>query len=313
MVNQELYPTEKSPKIVSLFLIIAIVSLALAAIFVKLSEEEINPNAVIFHRSWIATIIFGLWKHFRTSNQQTSEEQNIQSESDKNPILWLLLGVGVCSLATQYCWVWSLTQTGAANATLLRNFTPVFTILAGWLLLKRQFNNKFLLGAAIAIGGVAVMGFNDWQVSSDVLQGDLLALFCAAFYSGTLLMVEHLRTKLDVTTILLWRCAVGTVLTIPTLFIDIHRIFPYSMGGWLAVIALTVVCQVLGQGMLYYCLKRLSASFVSITLLTEPIITAYFAWLFFSETLSFRKVVAFAAVLLGIYLAKSSSLAVNNE
>ena len=291
-------------------LAMAVISLSLAAIFIKLSEREISPNALVFHRFWIATIIFGVWNQLNTTCSQHSESQPLEQKTYNSQTLWLLLSLGACSSASLYCWVWALTQTGAANATLLRNLTPVFTILGGWLLLGQRFDNKFLIGTVIVVVGAIAIGFNDWQISSNTLQGDALALLCAVFYSASLLMVEQLRTQLNTTNIMLWRCAVGTVVTLPIMLISADRVFPYSISGWLAVIAFAIVCQVLGQGMLTYCLKQLSSGFVGIVLLLEPIITACVAWAIFSESLGLLNGVGFVMVLVGIYLAKSSSSAV---
>ena len=88
------------------------------------------------------------------------------------------------------------------------------------------------------------------------------------------------------------------------------QLFPYSWQSWVFIILLGLICQILGQGLVNYCLKRLSSGFVAISLLLSPIMTAIFAWMIFSESLSVLNGVAFAIVLLGIYLAKSSSSAV---
>jgi drug/metabolite transporter (DMT)-like permease len=84
------------------------------------------------------------------------------------------------------------------------------------------------------------------------------------------------------------------------------RVFPYSWQGWLAVIALAVICQAFGQGLLIHSLGRLSSGFVALFLLLEPAIAAIIAWLLFSERLSLLNWLAFSVVLVGIYLAKSS-------
>ena len=52
-------------------------------------------------------------------------------------------------------------------------------------------------------------------------------------------------------------------------------------------------------------LKQFSAGFVSLFLLLEPILTAIFAWIIFSEKLNFLNWIAFTTVLVGIYFAKS--------
>lgn len=286
-------------------LAIAVICLSLAAIFIKVSEREISPNALIFHRLWIATIIFGLWRQLKSS--QPSENQPVEQKTYNSQTISLLVALGICSAASQYCFVWSLTQTGAANATLLRNFTPVFTISSGWLLFGQRFDRKFLIGAVLAVGGAIAIGVNDWQISANNVQGDALAILCAVFYSGSLLLVEQLRTELDTATIMLWRCAVGAMVTLPIMLITTDRVFPSSTNGWLSVIAFALVCQVLGQGLLAYCLKQLSSGLVGITLLLEPCITACFAWAIFSESLNFLNRVAFFVVLIGIYLAISSA------
>ena len=62
MMNKKLYLQQQleQPSIIgaTASLVLAIISLSLASIFVKLSEQEISPNALVFHRLWIATIIF---------------------------------------------------------------------------------------------------------------------------------------------------------------------------------------------------------------------------------------------------------------
>ena len=45
--------------ILSLF--IALLTLSLAAIFIRFSEVELSSNATVFNRMWIATIFFGVW------------------------------------------------------------------------------------------------------------------------------------------------------------------------------------------------------------------------------------------------------------
>jgi drug/metabolite transporter (DMT)-like permease len=291
-------------------LAIAVICLSLAAIFIKLSEQEISPNALVFHRLWMATTIFGLWNQLSTKKEQNSDNQPVEQKNYASRTIALLLVSGVCSSAAQYSLVWSLTQTGAANATLLRNFTPIFTILGAWLLFGQQFDRRFLLGAVLVVGGGITIGLNDWHIASNSLQGDALAILSAVFYSGSMLIVERLRAELNTITIMLWRCAVGAVVTLPIMLISAERIFPSSILGWSSVIAFAVVCQVMGQGLLAYCLKHLSSGFVGIALLLEPVITTCLAWALFSEHLSRSNGVTFVVVLAGIYLAISSSSSV---
>lgn len=284
----------------------ALLAVSLAAIFIRLSEREISPNATVFNRLWIATVIFGLWNGAGATRRRMS---GAQVEGRSNYTLrdvMLLTAVGVVSSASLGFWAWSLTQTNVANSTVLRNLTPLFTTLGGWLLLGRRFDNRFLVGLAVALSGAIAIGMDDLQTAGDNLAGDIAALLSAMFYAGNLLIAEHLRTKFPATTILMWRCFIGSILVLPLVLLAGDRVFPYSWQGWLVVIGLAVICQAFGQGLLIHSLGRLSSGFVALFLLLEPVITAILAGVLFSETLSLFNWFAFSVVLAGIYLGKSS-------
>ncbi|MEG3878448.1 DMT family transporter, partial [Microcoleus sp. herbarium7] len=289
----------------------ALLAVSLAAIFIRFSEREISPNATVFNRLWIATAVFGLWKGAAAVRRRLSGDE-VEGRSNYSYTLrdfLLLTAVGVVSSASLGFWAWSLTQTNVANSTVLRNLTPLFTTLGGWLLLGRRFDGRFLLGLAVAVGGAIAIGIDDLQTAGDNFAGDIAALLSAIFYAGNLLIAEHLRAKFPATTILMWRCFIGSILILPLVLLAGDRVFPYSWQGWLAVIALAVVCQAFGQGLLIHSLGRLSSGFVALFLLLEPAITAILAWLLFAEQLTFFNWLAFSVVLAGIYLAKSSGYA----
>ncbi|MCC3408228.1 MAG: DMT family transporter [Microcoleus sp. PH2017_10_PVI_O_A] len=285
----------------------ALLAVSLAAIFIRLSEREIGPNATVFNRLWIATAVFGLWNGAGEARRRMSgDEVEVRSTYTLRDFI-LLTAVGVVSSASLGLWAWSLTQTNVANSTVLRNLTPLFTTLGGWLLLGRRFDSRFLVGLAVALGGAIAIGTKDLQIAGDNFAGDIAALLSAMFYAGNLLIAEHLRAKFPATTILMWRCFIGSILILPLVVLAGDRVFPYSWQGWLAVIALAVICQAFGQGLLIHSLGRLSSGFVALFLLLEPVITAILAWLLFAESLSLFNWFALAVVLAGIYLAKSSS------
>jgi drug/metabolite transporter (DMT)-like permease len=302
---------ENSPNwIILSYLTLALVAVSFAAIFIRLSEQEIGPSATVFNRLWIATVVFIFWDMIKYNiESNNSNNSNITPKKHKFTIKdrWLLLLVGAVSSASVVCWAWSLTETSVANSTVLRNLTPLFTSLGGWLLLNQRFDRRFLTGMSVAIMGAAAISWDDLTISLDNFFGDSLALLSAAFYGTNLLILEHLRNRFPATTILLWRCLIGAVLLLPFVLITERQLFPYSWQGWLVVIGLGVVCQAFGQGLLVYSLKQLSSGFVAVFLLLEPLITACLAWLIFAEKLSFFNSIAFLLVLIGIYLANSNN------
>ncbi|PSB05067.1 EamA family transporter, partial [filamentous cyanobacterium Phorm 46] len=144
----------------------ALLAVSLAAIFIRLSEREIGPNATVFNRLWIATVVFAVWNGAGEVRRRMSADRIEDVEGRSNYTLsdfLLLTAVGVVSSASLGFWAWSLTQTNVANSTVLRNLTPLFTTLGGWLLLGRRFDNRFLLGLAVAVLGAIAIGIDDLQ------------------------------------------------------------------------------------------------------------------------------------------------------
>jgi len=315
---------------------LAMPAVAFAPILIRWGEVEMSPNATIFDRLWIATLVLGLWNGMlalyhkfappKPTDSAISEPKILESKipGSKEPSttfstplttslkenLGLLLALGIFFGLSQVCWAWSLTQTAVTNSTIFHNLTPLFTIAGGWLLFQEKFDRRFLIGAAIAMGGAIALGAGDLQVSPDKLGGDLVSLLSAGLYGAYVLVIAKLRSQFTAATLLLWCSATGALFIFPTLLFIDAPILPHSWQGWMTIVSLGVICQVLGQGLIAYSLSRLSPGLVVLFQLLYPILTAIFAATIFLERLSLSNFIEFALVLLGIYLAKSSQYAV---
>ena len=304
-LKKESYEIEILVAIVSL--LIAILLMSFAGIFIKLSEFDISPNATVFNRLWIGALALGMWHVTKgvyinlKPDKQPKANPDITSFSNKKMLFFLIL-IGVAYVAFQSTWAWSLTQTSVTISTVLHNMTPVFTSLGAWLIFRQRFDRIFLMGMVLALGGVVAIGLEDWQIATGKIEGDFAALISAIFYGGYILSLEQLRSRLNATIILMWSSLIGSAIVLPILLITQDKIFPSSWQGWLAVIYLAIICQAVGQGLLAYSLKKLSASFVALVIAIEPVISAIEAWIIFSERLSLFSWIAFCIVLLGIYI-----------
>ena len=292
-----------------LAILVSLIALSFTAILIKLSEAEIGSNATVLHRLWIATIVFWIWEGVNTLKQPENSPQAVSQSPNTYQQKGLLIVVAAVSTASIVCWAWSLSQTSVANSTVLRNLTPLFTSICGWLLLNHRFDSKFLLGMGLAIVGALVIGWDDFNLGQNHLIGDAIALFSAFLSAIYLLVLERLRNSINTIKILLWRCALGALLLFPFVLSTKESLFPSSYQGWLILIALAIVCQVIGQGLLVYSLKRFSSSFLAIFLLLEPILTALLAWMILAENLNLFNGIAFILIIAGIYIAKSSNSA----
>lgn len=297
------------------FLLTALFAIGLAPIFMKFSISEISPNATIFNRFWMASLVFAVGNGIRAIRQHLSDNSPNEQQKLYTPKnIGLLLLVGSLYAAIQLLWAWSLSRTTVASSvTILHGLRPLLTALGGWILYKNRYDSKFLMGMAIAIIGAILIGFNDFSDSINKLQGDLLSVFSAISSALELLIMEHLLTQFSAPTLMFWCCTIGSFITTITLIITGDHFFPVSWLGWGAVISLALVCQVIGQGLITYSLNYLSSGVVAVTMLLDPVISALFAWTILSEQLNVLNGVFCCIVLLGIYLSLSSKYAVKSE
>lgn len=295
--------------IVSLF--VGVVAISFGSIFIRWSESELSPNSTIFNRFWLGSVVFGLWQGYKAIRQRLSGDKPVQQHSYTSQELLLLLGAGIFFAATLSFVAWSLTQTSIAISTILHNLAPIFTSLGAWLLFGQGFNRQFLIGMVVAIGGAIAIEIEQIQIATGEVTGGIAAILSAVFLGAYLLVIEQLRTKFDPIAIQLWVCAIATLSILPMLVFTGDRIFPSSVHGWLFVIFLALVCQVLGQGLLTYSVAQLSSVVVSLVHLLEPVFSSILAWAIFGEKLSFSNGVGFVLVLIGLYLAVSSQAAVD--
>ncbi|MFH7028169.1 MAG: DMT family transporter [Heteroscytonema crispum UTEX LB 1556] len=309
LLQQQLEQTRANLAIALLF--IGIFAVSCSPILIRLSEKEISPNGTIFFREAIAAVVFGLWSGFNSARRRISQDESRGTEPHKITQFMLLIAAGILATASILTFAWSLAQTAVANSTVIHSLVPVFTTLGAWVVFNQHFDRTFLIGLIIAISGAIAIGVQDVQISVNHLQGDLLSLLSVILYSGYLLLVEQMRSEVDTSTILLWRCSVGTVLLLPMIFIAKEQLFPTSFSGWLAVISVAIVGQVIGQGLVAYSLKKLSSGFVALSFLLSPALSAILAWFVFSENLSLLNWLSFFVILLGIYLAISTQEVVN--
>ena len=165
-----------------------------------------------------------------------------------------------------------------------------------------------------AILGSIVLGIADLQkVDVSLIVGDAVVPISSLLFAVYLLILEKIRAKFSSLKILLWRCLIGLVVMLPIVLLLEDDIFPSSRLGWLAVVSMVMVGEVIGHGLVVYSIKYVSSSFVAITTLLEPIIVIILAWIFFAERLDGLTWVSLALMLLGMFLANDTAATVPKE
>jgi drug/metabolite transporter (DMT)-like permease len=191
---------------------------------------------------------------------------------------------------------------------LLANTAPVFVVLGGWLVFGTRARPLFLVGMATAMAGTLVLMQTSWGLGGRHLLGDALGVVTGAFYGAYILTIERLRATWGTMTIMAYAIPVSAAAMFVAVMFTGEPLLPPTANGWLVVIGLALVSQVFGQGLIAYGLAQLPAAFASVSLLVQPVMAAFWAWLLLAEPLGPVQAAGAAVVLAGIWIARRASL-----
>lgn len=272
------------------------VGIGFAPILVRLSE--VGPSATACYRLLLALPFLWVWM------------QTEPSETVTRPKGWALLVSGMFFAADLAVWHWSIQLTSVANATLLANFAPVFVVLGSWLLWGQRCSRSFFGAVVLVLVGACLLVSASLEIDAQHIWGDALGVLTAVFYAGYMMSVARLRLQFSTVVVSLWTSLVGGGLLLLVAIVSGEQLFPTTLQGYLVLLALALISQVLGQSLIIYALAHLPTAFSSLSLLLQPLVAALLAWGFFKEALGLWQGVGGMIVLLGIVLARRTSLSV---
>jgi len=271
-------------------------AIAFAPILVRLSET--GPVASAFWRTALAAPLLWLGALRVRGAARAAERAHLGA----------LVAAGLFFAGDLGVWHWSIVWTSVANSTLLANLAPIFVTLAGWLLWRRRVTGVFLIGMVVAIAGMFVLVGPNFSVGGKRLMGDALGALTAVFYAGYMLAIKVARDDGAATVRLMaWSTSITAVALLPVALLSPQPFMPASAQGWLVVVGLALVTQILGQGLIAYAFAHLPASLSSVSLLIQPVVAAFVAWRLFGEAVGAQQFIGGAVVLAGILLARRGS------
>ena len=272
-------------------------AIAFAPIFVRLSDT--GPVASAFWRCALAAPLLWVWVWMKEPPPPLPSPKG-EGVTLVAAGLFFALDLGV--------WHYSILYTSVANSTLLANLAPIFVTLAGWLIWKQSVTRTFLAGMVLAIFGMFVLVGPNFAVGGTRLLGDALGALTAMFYAGYMLAIKFARdANASTARLMAWSTTITAIALLPVALIAPHPFLPSSANGWLVLVGLALVTQILGQGLIAYAFAHLPASLSSVSLLIQPVMASLFAWLLFNEAIGPAQFIGGAIVLAGIWLARKGS------
>jgi drug/metabolite transporter (DMT)-like permease len=282
-------------------------AIAFAPIFVRLSDT--GPVASAFWRCALAAPFLWFWVHVipaKAGIQAAGARRSgwIPAFAGMTPLLL----AGLFFAGDLGVWHWSITWTSVANATLLANLAPIFVTLAGWLLWKRQVTRTFLAGMVVAIAGMFILVGPNFSIGGTRLLGDALGALSAVFYAAYMLAIKQARdAQASTARLMAWSTTITAAVLLPIALLSPQPMLPAGAQGGVVLLALALVAQVLGQGLIAFAFAHLPASLSSVSLLIQPVVAALAAWALFGERVGPAQWLGGAVVIAGIWLARRGS------
>ncbi|ANU25843.1 DMT family transporter [Planococcus versutus] len=272
-------------------IIIGVFSVALSAIFVKMTSADSGVTA--FYRMLFSVVIMSPIFFLKYTHE-------IKKLSKRD---WLFASIAGIFLAFHFIlWFESLNYTSVASSTVLVTLQPLFAFAGTYFFFKEKLSIKTLLSGAIAILGSVLIGYGDFKVSGNALYGDLLALIACALITTYLLFGQDVRKRLSLVTYTFVVYGVSTITLFFYILVKGESFGPYPASEWMWFLLLAIIPNLLGHTLFNWALKWVSTNVISIAILFEPIGAAVLAYFILGEYLSASQIIGGSVVLAGITL-----------
>lgn len=298
---------------------VGLLAVSTASIFIRYAQADGAPSLIIAaYRLTLAALVLlplVLWRHRAELGRLTGRQ-------------WLLTGLSGIFLGLHFgTWISSLEYTTVANSVVFVSTAPLFVALMAAALLRERLTRWVLAGLALALAGSVIVGVSDACAGADGCPplsefvrgvgffGDLLALAGAVSVAAYLIIGRTVRGGLSLLVYILLTYGSAALTLVAGVFVLRGSFVGYTLEdfvrslagdglGWgLCVVLLALAPQLIGHSSYNWALRYLPATFVSVTVLGEPIGSTVLAYFLLGETPTPLKLLGAALILGGILLA----------
>jgi drug/metabolite transporter (DMT)-like permease len=290
-------------------LVVGVMAASTAAIFIRLAQEAAAPSLVLAAaRLSIASIILTplvlrrYWAAVRAV-----------SLSD---LKWALVSGVVLGLhfAT---WITSLEYTAVVNSVTLVTTTPLWVAIMAPIFLGEKLDRWAVAGLILALSGgilVGLSGESGKPPTRDApLLGNSLALIGAVMAGIYFMIGRRLRARLDLTVYIWLVYSTAAIILALVVLVSGEQVAGLPGKAYLWMLMLGLVPQLIGHSSFNYALGFLSAAYVSLVMLGEPISSGLLAIIFLDEWPVWLQLVGSALILVGIGVASKEDLVRKTE
>lgn len=275
----------------ALALVAGAVAMGASPIFVRVAD--VGPYASAFWRTFLALPFFYAWMRIEIGGAARLPAL------DRTTLIAGLLFTG-----DLFFWHLSILSTTVANATFLATTTPIWVALGAWLFLSEKISRANLVGIGLCLlGGVALLG-NSYGFAPERLLGDVYGVVTAFFFGTYILAVGQARTRHGAAVVMFYSTAITSLCLFLIAFVFEPHVLPRSLNGAMTLLALALISQVAGHGLMTIALGIMPTTFSALVIFLETVAAAAFGWFIFGEALGAIQLVGGLLIFAGIWIAR---------
>ncbi|MEH3102815.1 MAG: DMT family transporter [Sphingomonas phyllosphaerae] len=283
-------PTSTAPALVAV--IVANAALAFGPLFVRVADT--GPVAAAFWRMALAVPMLAAIA-FATRKPDTAAPSRR---------VWLFVALaGIAFAADLGTWHLGILHTTMANATLLGNSATFLFPLWGFLVARAWPTRMQGVALLLAAAGATLLMGRSYQLDPRHLAGDVLCIVAGVLYALYFILMSDVRRALAPWPALALSSLASLLPLLGYALILGEKIVPQH---WTPLLALALVCQLLGQGCMIYALGRLSPLVIGLALLIQPAVAATIGWLHFGEALGAPDFLGIAMIAAALVLVRDT-------
>ena len=223
----------------------------------------------------------------------------------------LLLAIAAGGLLAAHfaTWISSLAYTSVASSTALVTTNPIWIAAASVVLFHERIRRGLIAAIGFALCGSVLIFLADGGSGSaqpNAPLGNTLALIGSLAVSGYLLIGRALRRRLSLLAYIWLVYTSAAIALIVVALVAREPLWGFSPAAWAFLLALALGPQLMGHTVFNWALKRVSATFIALAILGEPVGSAILALMLFDEGFSRLQIAGFVLLLGGIYLGARS-------
>ncbi len=293
--GQSLAARDDAP-VAFLALVAGAVAMGISPIFVRFAD--VGPFASAFWRAGLALPALWVWMRLEKRRDPVAK-----APPSRGAIV-AVVAAGLLFAGDLTFWHLSIMNTTVANATFLAVLAPVWVVLGSRLFLGERVERRVLVGLALCLLGAGALIGNSVAFRPEQVLGDVYGLITSIFFGAYFIAMRLARRAYGSGRALFGSSLVTAgVLGVQAFAVEPY-LWPATVGGIGALVALALVSHAGGQGLLAYALGHLPAAFSSLVIFLEAVAGAFFGWAILSEAVGAYQFVGAAAIFAGIAFAR---------